>query len=671
MNIVQLQDQLKNFSQDQLVREMQMPSGNAPPYLVLSEIMRRKQMETAFSGQQAPQETVAQEAVAAAGVPQGGIADMARALAPQTDMTQNTGVQAMAKGGPVKKMQEGGAVMTDPAVRTLANRVGMTVEEYLEAVGPERAAAIRADADRRAASQVTSSSNVFDPRLAVTGTQAATGDMSTSFEQQKDDSLFNELGVNPSRAFGGADQYDRGMPELPTLQETFAADNPLAALRGDRASPRQFASDMQGIAGGLGLPALQAADASELGMARLYPEQPGMNTGEEALNAARARGGEGGILDALLAGGAPRGMQVNAGRFLPRPEDLVAPQRPADPMADFSEDFGMSEGAGRTFDLRIPRGESTFVEPMSGMINQVREQNAADAGSRDPMADFSEDFGVDDFGPNPSLEERLAPLREQFRVMPGFNAPPTPGYPGFSLPQPTPGQDTGTPLSVPEGGIETLLPATTAPAADAAQPSGGGGGGGAGGGAGGTSSYEQALMDALASREKAATQDKWLALAQVGLNMMSSTNPTLLGAIGESGLKGVETARAARDQYDKDKLDILGAIEQSRLARAAAAARAASGAGGAAGDTPKPINATILGQYMDQLEAAKGELSMLIPPSEPSFWTGAVEDPDFAAREALKNRIAGLEQAIAYAYATHGAPYVGTSEPTLDGDVSD
>jgi hypothetical protein len=668
MNIVQLQDQLKNFSQDQLVKEMQMPSGNAPPYLVLSEIMRRKQMETAFSGQQAPQETVAQEAVAAAGVPQGGIADMARALAPQTDMTQNTGVQAMAKGGPVKKMQEGGAVMTDPAVRTLANRMGMTVEEYLSSVGPERAAAIRADADRRAASQVTSSSNVFDPRLAVTGTQAATGDMSTSFEQQKDDSLFNELGVNPSRTFGGADEYDRGMPELPTLQETFAADNPLTALRGDRASPRQFASDMQGIAGGLGLPALQAADASELGMARLYPEQPGMNTGEEALNAARARGGEGGILDALLAGGAPQGMQVNAGRFLPRPEDLVAPQRPADPMADFSEDFGMSEGAGRTFDLRIPRGESTFVEPMSGLIEAG--QNAEGGGSIMDMIRRALPARTSAPPPaeDPGFVEPMSGMINQVREQ---NAAAAAGPDMEELARQS-AEDAAQARDA-AGITESRRTPTTAPAAEPAQPSGGGGGGGggAGGGAGGTSSYEQALMDALASREKAATQDKWLALAQVGLNMMSSRSPTLLGAIGESGLKGVETARAARDQYDKDKLDILGAIEQSRLARAAAAARAASGAGGAAVDTPKPINATILGQYMDQLEAAKGELSMLIPPSEPSFWTGAVEDPDFAAREALKNRIAGLEQAIAYAYATHGAPYVGTSEPTLDGDVSD
>ena len=42
MNILQIQDDLKNFSEQQLINEMQRPSGNAPQYLVLSEINRRR-----------------------------------------------------------------------------------------------------------------------------------------------------------------------------------------------------------------------------------------------------------------------------------------------------------------------------------------------------------------------------------------------------------------------------------------------------------------------------------------------------------------------------------------------------------------------------------------------------------------------------------------------------
>lgn len=114
MNMIQLQEQLKDFSQDQLINEMRMPSGSVPQYLVLSEMQRRKRMEVAAAGDQGrPQTTVAEDAVAAAGVPQGGIAQMARSLAPQTDMTQNTGqgqspVTGMSGGGTVRRMENGG-----------------------------------------------------------------------------------------------------------------------------------------------------------------------------------------------------------------------------------------------------------------------------------------------------------------------------------------------------------------------------------------------------------------------------------------------------------------------------------------------------------------------------------------------------------------------------------
>jgi len=305
MNVIQLQDKLKNFSQEQLIGAMQMPDGSTPQYLVLGEIMRRKQMESSAAAQPAPESTVAEDAVVAAGVPQGGISDMARALAPQTDMAQNTGIQAMARGGPVKKMAAG-------------------------------------------------------ERVTIGG---------GSFIEQADGSYLPET---PGQRFSGV---------LPVAQPD---------------------------------PMLQAA--------------------EESANEAAA----------------------------------------------LREEAGITE---------------SFRTPEEALANAAEVRAATDS----------------------------------------------------------------TP-AVPE-----------APAA----PQGGGGGGGGGGG---MSPYEQQLMDALASREKAAKQDKWLSLAQVGLNLMSSTQPTLLGALGESGLKGVEAARTARDQYDKDKLDLQTALEQSRAARAAAAAKAASGA---------------------------------------------------------------------------------------------
>ena len=96
LNMLDTQDKLKNFSEEQLIREMQMPTGSAPQFMVLSEIERRKRMRSDAQRQEGlMQPTVAQEAVSAAGVPQQGIAQVAQSLAPKTDMTQNTGVSNM------------------------------------------------------------------------------------------------------------------------------------------------------------------------------------------------------------------------------------------------------------------------------------------------------------------------------------------------------------------------------------------------------------------------------------------------------------------------------------------------------------------------------------------------------------------------------------------------
>ena len=111
MNILEVQDALKDFSQDQLVKEMQSPSGQAPQFLVLSELNRRQRMKQDFDARQAQQQpTVAEKLVAAAGAPQGGIGAMAQSMAPQTDMAMNTGIAQMEEpmSGEVMEMNEGG-----------------------------------------------------------------------------------------------------------------------------------------------------------------------------------------------------------------------------------------------------------------------------------------------------------------------------------------------------------------------------------------------------------------------------------------------------------------------------------------------------------------------------------------------------------------------------------
>jgi len=82
--------------------------------------------------------------------------------------------------------------------------------------------------------------------------------------------------------------------------------------------------------------------------------------------------------------------------------------------------------------------------------------------------------------------------------------------------------------------------------------------------------------------ERRAQQDKWLALAQVGLGLMSSTQPTLGGALGEAGLAGLQSYQGARDEYETERLGLskelagIGSARASALASQRAAAAKAN-----------------------------------------------------------------------------------------------
>ena len=114
MNLLQVQDDLKNFSQDQLVKEMQQPSGSTPQFLVLSELNRRKRVKGDFEARQAKQQpTVAEEAVASAGVPQESMMGMSEAMAPASMDSSGIGSmmpKTMRNGGEVDRYSNGGLI---------------------------------------------------------------------------------------------------------------------------------------------------------------------------------------------------------------------------------------------------------------------------------------------------------------------------------------------------------------------------------------------------------------------------------------------------------------------------------------------------------------------------------------------------------------------------------
>ena len=132
MNIIQVQDDLKNFSEQQLIEEMQSPSGMAPQFLVLSELTRRRRVKEDFNARQAQQQpTVAQEAIAAAGMPQEGLPAMAEALAPKSasELSEGVGTSMPMSMRQPMQMQSGGLLSGYDEDMDFSN---MSMEEMLE-----------------------------------------------------------------------------------------------------------------------------------------------------------------------------------------------------------------------------------------------------------------------------------------------------------------------------------------------------------------------------------------------------------------------------------------------------------------------------------------------------------------------------------------------------------
>ena len=98
MNILQVQDALKNASDMQLSGELQNPTGLAPSYLVLSEMKRRQQMRQGAMASPAPQSSMAEEAASQA---------QPEYYPEEQPQEEEAGIEAFREGG-VVRMASGG-----------------------------------------------------------------------------------------------------------------------------------------------------------------------------------------------------------------------------------------------------------------------------------------------------------------------------------------------------------------------------------------------------------------------------------------------------------------------------------------------------------------------------------------------------------------------------------
>jgi hypothetical protein len=649
MNLFELQERLKDFSQDQLVREMQAPTGTAPQFLVLSELQRRQRMMAEEQAQmQTPQTTVAEDAIAAAGVPQGGLADMARSMAPQTDMDMNTATQ------PVERMRNGGVVRMRPGglARSTGDPELDAALAELERQRLRQAEVLRSlglQGDEEGLSEVSADVGSYRPSPISAAPMTSSGGLPNIRETQ------NLLGrIRPSLA---RQLLDQGAP--PSTKDSVDAVRRRLALMDAREDEGPYTealrSDIERQRRRLTPDDYQSLGETDPLDPRSPSYVPPFDASEDyddfdyqrALDeAARMRElNDIPFSSGSLADVAPIDAREDEGQYTEALRSDIERQRRRLTPADYQ-----SRGETDPLDPRSPSyvppldtsgayanllGEPSTIEAMFGDVGPLQgpmqpeprlpasvedkarmmELNAIPFAGGEyvpPPTSASLGFGGSGFDIENLTEEQreeynsLTPEQQENVRLYGVPGP-RPSDPTFGGataaiedalgPDPLPAPS----MTIPEAirayeefeqrgpKLQDILSGRVAAEREAAreaeaarmmeineipatarkvtdegkiisspQPKKDTDSGGTGGGAGASAP----------AGDDAFEQDKWLALAQAGLALMSSQQPTIGGAIGEAGLSGITALRQARTDRD-DRIE----RQQARADRLAAAAR--------------------------------------------------------------------------------------------------
>ena len=694
MNILEQTEALKDLPDQALIKEMQMPTGMAPPVFITAELKRRQRMRDEFKRREAQDmPTVAEEVVMAAGMPQGGIADAARAMAPKSSIAQNTGMnemmpaaatrapQRMAEGG-IVRMARGGRTpveyngrgyfvfadgdVQDALGRPVSDELAEAVKASLETppkVQDESDAPLGSEVLREAAPQrpsldsTISSDRPFSPlSTEVTDIRPATpsdlgmgGERPAIVESPAQPTFSPDLdgqGVTfLSAADAGVDPF--GVPQritsenrdadpkvIPASEQLPTRPRSLEPIYSETASPmfrestyeqglestpqqslRALGVDLDLTGGGANKKDLDAFFKSQ----EMKGGRPGGSLPVDVLSQP--------VTDDTYRMPDVTGPETTASGFFPDLEQAQAADEAArqrgiselglSPIVSGGTEYLVND-AGNMF--KVAGGKLVGVSGGEAMqAIEVAQKQGADF-TKSPVGTMP--IGTRVVDPNTGLVDPDSPFVPASLDISGLETPDfvdqafkdgnlslgnilnrdvvssdSPDQPpkltptGFS-PDPEALQlddsvvdmaaSTGTPTlgggdPALEQGIASALQAASTDNVVTTSTKGGGGGGGIVPTGGAATGLEARIAQMLSDREKDRETDKYMALAQAGLALMASKNPTLGGAIGEAGLAGVGALRKSKAQYDADILGLMGLEEKartSRLSREAALAKA-------------------------------------------------------------------------------------------------
>ena len=757
MNIIDIQDNLKNLPEQALMQEMQQPTGSAPQFLVLGELKRRKQMRDDYNRQKnADMKTVAEEVVTAAGAPQEGIMQMSRSLNPNTNMAQDTGLAQAAPVTPTQapqpqapQMMSDGGIMklqTGGTISAIANLKVNHPEIYEEYKGNPESLALAAE--------------YF---LNVAETPAQTG--LEQLETPRENDLLKRMFSDPTRGdiidqqkrdaarFGADYALDQSDQSLFNQQQAELAGNEMLFAEGE---PTEYLTG--NVSAGIGGSAVPFPAADTPASAALTqpvspeiadfipPQSPTADIGVRTLS------GGASPLQANMTDVLPDVSIANARADADR-DDLLGYLRgeykgsdlPA--IIDAIDRNNMDEGGFRTTSDRVirddlggghspayfpndrviaplnrraqaymqsdmytppeqiydlsPRGrlkyEEAGDEEFAAVSDRLAREDTADAIAKEDAFFAAEDARLDAqraadraIGRRISMDQPLDPDAQfadsaarafqqgrdkstsflsmfddlvdagsgyfdaRLGGMPGPNDADAADGPNLVEQDSSLPMDTGEPLTVPsaeEGGIGSLLPPKAT-----SNDTGTGTGEGTGTSTGVGSSGRIAQM--LEDRQKSAESDKWMALAQTGLALMASDQPTLGGAIGEAGLAGIGALQQSRQGMQDFEMDML------KLQTQIDAANRKSGSKGG-------LTAGNIISYVDDLARQQSDVRDKLDELDTGVFTGTEEQKE-AIRKRLQTNLfqVGLELSTYRNALRGGQPSSGSAFDVTGGSQS-
>ena len=593
LDVLEVQDQLKNFSQEQLLREMQMPTGNVPQFLVLSELNRRRTMSQDLAKRQsADQPTVKEEVVASSGMPMEKASMMAQQMAPKTSMTENTGIASMmprelpSEEEPIR-MSEGGLMNQQAPLKELTKTQMDGIFGSLMRLGrPSSLQGLGMDIRRQVAGRTDGEVNEF-----IT-------DVENMAEERFDVNLGQSTMPTPFSGKGGGTRMPRPMNETQPLRPGVSYTGVRPGVRPGFASA--FGSVLRGMKDGGVIKAQSGLFAQGTpSFATIYnyaktqlglDDELARDVAKKTLEESDSMGYRTGALSSFPIG-AGIGPETRDEEFKDELERITGKKVYNEPLkkeTDYDQSIYQEtddeldalkyERLGGTVDSdsfnelafgykpktrvgkyvgyplaatastlsNVPTAIMGGLEKATGATRDFLFEPLVDGKSFDEEATLAQYVGQ----PSKDVDAFNKMISDQLKAKDNLKAPDARDFRKRQEQMIYEESMKRANESSKQDEEKRKIEEEKKKEEDRIL-------GGFGKASGALSELSAQIAELKEKREKGRESEKWFSLAKLGLGMLASANPTVFGALGEGGLKALEDFKAGKKAYDDDILGYL------------------------------------------------------------------------------------------------------------------